>query len=269
MSNIFKANSRFAILSEDKKDDVKNEKKNEKKKGELKNEKKNGELKNEKKNENLKQVNEPPKINSFKDDRPMYNDRPTPSSNLFSKKLSDKAEQQRKEDELKRRDAELEKSLSIDNFPELSKNTNTNTNTNTITNLIETPNFLEKIKKEKKIVQKVKKKEEIPYGWTLITYNKKTNKSYIEYNEQYIEDEQNKKEEEEKMKSFMIIDALVNLHLKRKEKYINEWGYDEYEKMFISPNYDPEYFDKLDAKYEEEMEKLREQEYAQEETDSE
>lgn len=162
MSNIFKANSRFAILSEDKKDDVKNEKKNEKKKGELK---------NEKKNENLKQVNEPPKINSFKDDRPMYNDRPTPSSNLFSKKLSDKAEQQRKEDELKRRDAELEKSLSIDNFPELSKNTNTNTNT--ITNLIETPNFLEKIKKEKKIVQKVKKKEEIPYGWTLITYNKK------------------------------------------------------------------------------------------------
>ena len=67
----------------------------------------------------------------------------------------------------------------------------------------------------------------------------------------------------------MVLDALANLHLKRKEKYINEWGYSEYEKMFISPNYDSEYFDKLDAKYEEEMEKLREQEYAQEDSNSE
>ena len=39
--------------------------------------------------------------------------------------------------------------------------------------------------------------------------------------------------------------------------------------MFKSPNYDSEYFDKLDAKYEEEMEKLREQEYAQEDSNSE
>ena len=46
-------------------------------------------------------------------------------------------------------------------------------------------------------------------------------------------------------------------------------SYSEYEKMFISPNYDSEYFDKLDAKYEEEMEKLREQEYAQEDSNSE
>jgi hypothetical protein len=262
MSNIFKANSRFSILSEDKNDDKKkNEKKKDLKNENLKNEKKNNNLKNE----NLKEV---PKINSFKDDRPRYenrpryNDRPRPSDNLFSKKLSDKAEQERKEDESKKRDAELEKVLSIDNFPELSKNTNTN--------IIETPNFLEKIKKEKKIVQIVKKKKEIPYGWTLITYDKKRNKSYIKYNEQYLEDEQNKKEEEEeRMIPFMVLDALANLHSKRKEKYINEWGYDEYEKMFISPNYDPEYFDKLDAKYEEEMEKIREQEYAQEESNSE
>jgi len=250
MSNIFKQNSRFAILSEDKNDNGK------------KNEKKNENLKNEKKNENLK---EEPKINSFKDDRPMYNDRPRPTNNLFSKKLSDKAQQQRKEDESKRRDAELEKTLSIDNFPELSKNTNTNININTI----ETPNFLEKIKKDKKIVQIVKKKEEIPYGWALIKYDKKRSKSYVEYNEKYLEDEQNKKEEEERMIPFMILDALANLHLKRKEKYINNWGYDEYEKMFISPNYDPDYFNKLDAKYEEEMEKLREQEYTQEDSNSE
>jgi hypothetical protein len=49
----------------------------------------------------------------------------------------------------------------------------------------------------------------------------------------------------------------------------DNWGYNEYEKMFISPNYDSEYFDKLDAKYEEEMEKLREQEYTQEDSNSE
>ena len=56
-----------------------------------------------------------------------------------------------------------------------------------------------------------------------------------------------------------VFDRWVQSYLVKhqgEEKYINDWGYHEYEKMFISPNYDPEYFDKLDAKYEEEMEKL-------------
>ena len=52
MSNIFKANSRFAILSEETNDDKKkNEKKNEKRNDNLKNEKRN----DEKRNENLKE----------------------------------------------------------------------------------------------------------------------------------------------------------------------------------------------------------------------
>jgi hypothetical protein len=252
MSNMFKPNSRFAILSEDVNDNKKSEKKKD--------------LKNEKKKDDFKEVKEAPKINSFKDDRPKYDDRSRNTNNLFSRKLSDKVEQQRKEDEIKRQNDELEKALSIDNFPELSKNNDVITNTNT--NTIEVPNFLEKIKQEKKIVEDVKKNEEIPYGWVLIKHNKETNKSYTEYDKKYEEDEKIKNEQEERILPFMILDSLVGLYLKRKNKYINEWGNDEYEKMFISPNYDYEYFDKLDAKYEEEMKKLREMEDAQEETNN-
>ena len=53
-----------------------------------------------------------------------------------------------------------------------------------------------------------------------------------------------------------VMSNLVKLHERRKEDYINLWGYDNYEKIFLSPNYDYEYFDKLDEQYELEMEKL-------------
>jgi hypothetical protein len=35
------------------------------------------------------------------------------------------------------------------------------------------------------------------------------------------------------------------------------WGEEEYEQMFRFPNYDYEFFDKLDEQYEEEMETMR------------
>lgn len=38
-----------------------------------------------------------------------------------------------------------------------------------------------------------------------------------------------------------------------KQKYINTWGHDEFEKMYKFPNYDYYYFDKLDEEYEKEM----------------
>ena len=56
-----------------------------------------------------------------------------------------------------------------------------------------------------------------------------------------------------------IIEALSFLHEKRSEEYIKLWGEEEWERMFIFPNHDYEYFDKLDEAYEIEQNKINEQ----------
>jgi hypothetical protein len=53
--------------------------------------------------------------------------------------------------------------------------------------------------------------------------------------------------------NFELLDALVELHEKRTNKYIELWGYDEWENMFIFPNYDYDYFEKLDELYYQEI----------------
>ena len=59
------------------------------------------------------------------------------------------------------------------------------------------------------------------------------------------------------------MNALYILHEKRTNEYKELWGEDEWERMFIFPNYDYEYFDKLDEEYEDEQEKLNEQYYVE------
>jgi hypothetical protein len=140
---------------------------------------------------------------------------------------------------------ENEKNLSEDNFPELvvesknSENNNLPIQKNSIS-------FLDTIKKE--IIHE--KKNIITPGWVNITFDKKIRKSKFEYgiSNNYII---NKTQEE-------LVDdvyyALSVLYDKRINDYINLWGYDEYENNFLFPNYDYNYFDKLDEKYyEEEM----------------
>jgi hypothetical protein len=46
--------------------------------------------------------------------------------------------------------------------------------------------------------------------------------------------------------AYNVYYSLVDLHEKRTNDYINEWGYDEWEKMFRFPNYNYSYFDDLD-----------------------
>jgi hypothetical protein len=73
----------------------------------------------------------------------------------------------------------------------------------------------------------------------------------ISKNKREVEIEVNEAEE--------IIEALSFLHEKRTEEYIELWGEEEWERMFIFPNYDYEYFDKLDEAYEIEQNKINEQ----------
>jgi hypothetical protein len=160
-------------------------------------------------------------------------------------------------------------------FPELSKPVKTNLNN------VKSKSFASLLEKEE-IKEEIKKDEEeeikIPPGWSYYKYTKikngmcgnmcsnvtiKIQKPIIEkkyeINKQTPKVELNEEEE--------IIVALSLLHEKRTKEYKELWGEDEWERMFICPNHDYEYFDKLDEAYEMEQYKLNEQYYNEDDDD--
>jgi hypothetical protein len=133
--------------------------------------------------------------------------------------------------------------ISINDFPELISKNNKKTSSNQM-------NFLNLIKnvetkcKEEKIINETKLNKEYNPKSTLL---KKDLKHKPTYKENEI--------------AYEVIKKLAELYEKRSNEYIELWGYDEWERMFIFSNYDYEYFDKLDRKYAEEMEEMEEMEY--------
>ena len=147
-----------------------------------------------------------------------------------------------------------EPNLSIESFPALPK-----------VNILESKkmnnsmNFLEKMKNNT-ILEKDEVKLDIEYdnlnpGWLLIKKDPITNKIVHKYkkgncnNEKYLEKELSN----DLINNNRIINTLVDLYDKRREEYVELWGYDDWEKMFQFPNHDYEYFEKLDELYEEEL----------------
>jgi hypothetical protein len=221
---MFKPNSRFAALAEpsfnaDLSKAEKNEvvSKVEKKEFTTDNKPRNNHFLS---NENRPLNNERPT-----NDKPVYND-----SNLFSQKVIDKAQQQRKDDENQRIMAETAKILSIDNFPELKMSNDK----------VEKPiSFAEKLKQKEKPLQstsetsdkclqkpvisfseKLKqvdvvaenKVNQIPYGWAVIKRDKITNKSTIEYNKEYENDLKKEEILEKNHWPSKVLCALVDLY---------------------------------------------------------
>jgi hypothetical protein len=90
--------------------------------------------------------------------------------------------------------------------------------------------------------------ESLKPGWALSRKDLKTGRIITKYKPSLTPKPREKTEQEIGLD---IINALVELHEKRTEEYINMWGYDTWEKMYRFPNYDYEYFDKLDELYEE------------------
>ena len=245
MTNMFKSNSRFAALVEP---------------AFNQSEKKEVASKTEK---NESTTDNKPRNNNFlsNESRPVYND-----SNLFSQKVIDKAQQQRKDDNHQKLMDETAKILSIDNFPELQLSKKVETSKNTIS-------FAEKLKqKEKEIVEtnekslekpfisfseKLKqvdivienKVNEIPYGWAVIKRDPITKKQIIEYNKEYENDLKRAENLEKKQWPMKVLGALVDLYERERERYVNKWGYDAYEEKYLDPDYDDEYFDRLDEAY--------------------
>jgi len=122
-------------------------------------------------------------------------------------------------------------------FPELS---NTNTNTNISKQMIE-----------------IKETNDISCNWSSYKFEDaklKINESSTIVPKTISYENRVKLNEAEE-----IIEALSDLHEKRSKEYIDSWGEEEWERMFIFPNYDYEYFDKLDEAYEIEQNKINEQ----------
>lgn len=184
-------------------------------------------------NENQKREYDNPKYNVFKS----YNSTPVPVKKDFE--------------------------IKEDEFPDLAKPVTNNTNN--------VKSFASLLEKKEEIKEEIKNDEEeliIPPGWSYYKYTKFKNKMCGDVCSNVITKIQkpiiDKKHEIEKPKKVLneaeeILIALSLLHEKRTNEYKELWGESEWERMFISPNYDYEYFDKLDEAYEDEQYKLNEQ----------
>lgn len=246
MKNAFKHNSRFAVLAEDTAlDTVFTKNSKDKKKSDKYDTKREG---------NSFSSNE---VNSFKN----YNYNNQNQSiryvnkdfeSIKSKELRKKQEKEQDEERKKIREEEDKKSLSTENFPDLLKNVdnkNTNTNANIIHDTTITSTcFIDKVKFVKPTIENTNIINHIKPGWIEMKQHPETKKIITTSNPLYND------ENTDNNISNTVLRSLVVLHEKRSEEYINMWGYETWEKVFTFPNYDYEYFNKLDEKYKEEME---------------
>ena len=261
---MFKNNSRFAALAEDvslSKENKKNKKIEQPKIVEpeiVKSEERNS-FKNE--------------GNSFKRnyDRPQRNfdDRGGERNyytNRYSKEQHEriaKEEKMREEEEKRIKAENLVKAMAPENFPTLvGQKIETIQQKNYIS-------FAEKIKTE--VIKKPKKdesEEEIEFknlkpGWAISKFDPVSRKIITKYKET---NEPKPREKTEEECAYDVLYALCDLHERRTAEYIETWGYDTWEKIFRSPTWDYEYFDRLDQEYEEAMEKLENNNSEEEET---
>jgi hypothetical protein len=220
--SIFKTNSRFSGLIEESSNNINK--------------------KQEYKKEKQQDCGDKPKIesqNSFKNDNNGFNRRNDFNSRDNNRRFYDNSEFEKKlkEREEKQKEEEKQKALDICNFPQLIKIS---------VPIIEenTTKFLEKLKKKKKVDISIK--EKIEPGWTELRKDKKTNQTIMNFNPTKVKNEYIKKPQD---LAYDVLNHLEYLHQERNSRYIESWGYDEWEKMFIFPNYDYYYFDKLDEKY--------------------
>jgi len=137
----------------------------------------------------------------------------------------------------------IENPLSLEHFPEMiniKKHVNNNVE-NTIKNVF----FSEKVKS--KAIDKAKDLnvdidfQNLAPGWTVIKKDNVKNNIVMKTKETLKPIEQNDTDF-----AFNVLDTLVDLNNTKRSEYIEKWGYELWEKMYRFPNYDYEYFDKLD-----------------------
>ncbi len=138
--------------------------------------------------------------------------------------------------------------ISVDDlemFPSLINSISNNIPIN-MENIVSDISFIDKVKMVNEIETETQNEEDIlEKGWISLKRDKDNKIIYDNskfYNEHDEYDDWN-----------LITEKINNNYLLWKTDYIDKWGEDEFEKMYKFPNYDYEYFDKLDEEYEKEM----------------
>jgi hypothetical protein len=242
MSNIFKTNSRFAALADDipaKKDTKENKKPINDDKKELVEEKVN----------TFKSENNTFKNDGYRERRyNRYNDEYEIHRFRQEREAQEKA---RKEEEEIRK----QKALTPDNFPDLVLNKKE-------IYVTQEQHYLEKLKK----VEEVKDEsadvdsdlKKLKPGWILLKKDKLTGKTTINGKLPAIQTPE--LPEEDMVEN--VINALVELHERRTQEYIELNGYDTWEQMFKFPDWrewEKEFEDDSDEDYDEETENSEEE----------
>jgi ribulose bisphosphate carboxylase small subunit len=143
--------------------------------------------------------------------------------------MQEKAE---KEEEKRKKEIEKKAALAMESFPEL---------VTSVPKIVEnTCNFLEKVQTKSNLVKQVH--SVLQKGWTELGRDTKSLPKPKPISISRI------KECNQDL-SYEVFDHLVYLHEKRTNEYIESWGQDEWENMFLFPSYDYYYFDKLDEIY--------------------
>jgi len=164
----------------------------------------------------------------------------------------------------KAKENEIKILTNVDNFPELKsslKKEKTEKNEVTINyySKLLNSNDLSQINNEKigvTIASNINNDddENVPEGCVCIKFDKKENNLKWIYGKRLINTSDNKETNENEMNEyhdnpFIVMSRLVKLNKIRRNDYIRKWGIDEYEYMFMFPNYDYKYYDKVDEVY--------------------
>lgn len=221
MSNIFKSNSRFFALV----DDTPQQKNN------------------SKKDKEQKRVNEDSKedrFNSFKSERHIRNECRFRSFNEREREQYrlEREEEIKAQKELEQREKDriAKESLKIENFPDLIVIPKKKTAEN---NMDDTKiSYIEKLKKED-IVENYSDPdlENLKPGWVLLKRDPVTRQTIFKHHPKTLIEEKEKEEKTDQEIMMDIVKALSELHEKRTQEYIENYGYDEWERMFKFPDW--------------------------------
>jgi len=160
----------------------------------------------------------------------------------------------------KQKEEDLVKALDISNFPGLksvsissvNKGKNKETDKTSFADMMK--NNMQIIDTYNKVNTEEVEHEIVKPGCICIKHDKKTNQPIWIYGDGCLEVNKNNENDNSGNLTadedpFYIFERLTTLYNNRKNEYINKWGYDEYDKMFLFQNYDYEYFDKLDENF--------------------
>ena len=159
---------------------------------------------------------------------------------------------------------------NLDNFPQLKsssikkvsceKNENNSNYCNKLLNIIDSSSINNKTTLDCNGSGDDDDHENIPEGCVCIKLDKKENKFKWTTKNGVINDNVSNKETYKSIKDdydnpYNVMSRLVKLNKLRRNDYIRKWGFDEYEYMFMFPNYDYEYYDKVDEVYDSDFDK--------------